>query len=129
MLFFFWGAASFTWLRTNGVNTNGAAAKVITGFWPIEEKATPWHFWEYKSRLTGVPKKPLSNKYEICSHPISADPICLFPNARRSPPDQVWQQRAQVLEDGDRCLDLVDALEERELADEAPRVQVRAHGV
>ena len=92
------------WLRTNGVNTNGVAAKVIYIYiyicmcvyiyiYPyiyiyiyihifdrLEEKGTPGHFWEYKSRLTGVPKKSLSKKYEICSGPISADPICPFPN-------------------------------------------------
>ena len=62
------------WLRTNGVDTNGAAAKVMN-FDRLEE-GTPWHFWEDKSRLTGVPKKSLSKKLYIFSDPISADPIC-----------------------------------------------------
>ena len=46
------------WLRTNGVNTNGADAKQHE-FRHIGEQGTPWHFWEYTRRLTGVPKKPL----------------------------------------------------------------------
>ena len=49
------------WLRTNGVNTNGAAAEVIF-FDRLGAKGTPWHFWEDKSRLTGVPKKSLCQK-------------------------------------------------------------------
>ena len=40
----------------------------------------PFHFWEDNSRLTGVPNRSLCQKiYNICSHPISADPICPFP--------------------------------------------------
>ena len=31
-----WGVGG-CWLRTNGVNTNGAVAKI--------QKGTPWHFW------------------------------------------------------------------------------------
>ena len=32
-------------------------------FWHIGEKGTPWHFWEYKSRLTWwEPKKSLCQK-------------------------------------------------------------------
>ena len=45
-----------SWLRTNGVNPNRAAAKVMI-FDRLGEKGTPWHFWEYESRSTGVPKK------------------------------------------------------------------------
>ena len=42
----------------------------------------PWHFWEYINRLTGTPTKSV-NKYGLfaVSDPISADPICPFPNA------------------------------------------------
>ena len=47
-----------TWLRTNGVNTNGAAGKV-TNFDRLREKGTPWHLCEDKSGLMGVPKKSL----------------------------------------------------------------------
>ena len=43
-------------LRTNGVNTNGAAAKVMD-FDRLGKKVRPGHFWEDKSRLTRVPKK------------------------------------------------------------------------
>ena len=39
----------------------------------------PWHFWEDKSRSTGVPKKSLGQKTAIRGDPISADPICPFP--------------------------------------------------
>ena len=52
--------AEAIWLRADEVNTDGAAAKVV--FWQIDEKGTPWHFWEDKSRLTGVPKKSLRQK-------------------------------------------------------------------
>ena len=86
--FFAWPANSrsaASWFRTNLVNTNGAAAKVMT-FWLIGEEGTPWLLWEYKSRLTGVPKQPLCQKHEIRSDPISADPICLFPTYFRGLP-------------------------------------------
>ena len=62
-----------TWLRTHGVNTNGADKLdeiyqinvggkrdfEVMSFDRLGEKDTPWHFWEDKSRLTGVPKKSL----------------------------------------------------------------------
>ena len=38
-----------SWLQTNGVNTNGAAAKVLN-FDSLVQKGTPWHFWEDKHR-------------------------------------------------------------------------------
>ena len=60
------------WLRTNGVNTHGAAAKVTN----VERLG--WHFREDESRLTGVPKKFLRQEHEIRSDPIRADPICRF---------------------------------------------------
>ena len=74
---------STCWLRRNGVNTNGVAAKVMS-FDRFREKGTPCHFWEDKSRLTGVPKKSLLKKHEIYSDPVSADPICPFPNPPRA---------------------------------------------
>ena len=46
------------WLRTNGVNTNGAAAIVMISD-RLRKKGTPWHFWESKSMLTVVRKKSL----------------------------------------------------------------------
>ena len=49
-------AAGGPWLRTNGVNTNGAAAKVISSTQKVRKQ-----------------------KNTICSEPISADPICPFP--------------------------------------------------
>ena len=42
--------ASAAWLRTNGVNANGAAAEFMN-FDSLGEKGTPWHSWEDKSRL------------------------------------------------------------------------------
>ena len=67
------------WLRTNGVNTDGAAAKVVnlTDY----QKSTPWHLGEDRSRLTGVPKRSLCQKtpFKKCSDPVSADPIRPFP--------------------------------------------------
>ena len=38
-----------SWLRTNGVNTNGAAARVRS-FDRLMKKGMPWHFWGDKSR-------------------------------------------------------------------------------
>ena len=67
-------------LRTNGVNTIGVAAKAMFCLKQIGEKGTPWHFWEDNSRLTGVPKMSVK-KHETCSDPISADPVCPFPNS------------------------------------------------
>ena len=62
----------------NGVNTtNGAAAKVMNVD-RLGQKGTPWHFWEDKSRFTGVPKKSLCQKtHTNYSDPIRADPICI----------------------------------------------------
>ena len=68
-----------SWLRTNGVNTSGPAAKVIN-FVRLRKKVRPWHFWEDNSRLTGLPKKSLCQKPGVCSDPISADPICPSPS-------------------------------------------------
>ena len=41
-------------------------------------KRSPWHFWKYQSRLTGVPEKSLCQKHENRSNPISADPMRPF---------------------------------------------------
>ena len=50
-------------LRTSGVNTNTAAAKVILTDWG---KGTPRHFLECKSRSTEVPKQSLChNTYKM----------------------------------------------------------------
>ena len=66
------------WLRTNGVNTNSAAAKVLNSD-RSGKKVRPGTPGEIKSRLTGVPKRSLcKKKHEICGDPISADPICPF---------------------------------------------------
>ena len=64
------------WSRTNGVNTNEAAAKVMN-FDKLGKKVRPGIFGNDKSRLTGAPKKsPCQKKtYKNCSDHISADPI------------------------------------------------------
>ena len=46
------------WLRTNGVSTNGAAAKVMK-FDGLEKKVRPGTSGKINSRLAGVPKKSL----------------------------------------------------------------------
>ena len=46
-----------SWLRTNGVNTNGAAAKVMN-FDRLRKKVRPGTLGGDKSGLTGVPKSP-----------------------------------------------------------------------
>ena len=57
-------------LRTDGVGAAG------NGFRQIEEKSTPWHFWEDKSRLTGMPKKvPLSKNLKIAVTPLVLTPF------------------------------------------------------
>ena len=62
-------------LDAHGVNTNGAAAKVMI-LDRLGEKDTPWHFGEGKSYLAGVPKKSLCQKtHKICSDP----PLVLTP--------------------------------------------------
>ena len=43
-------------------------------------KRYPQALWGNKHRLTRVPKKSVK-KHATCSDPISADPICPFPNA------------------------------------------------
>ena len=48
-------------------------------FWQIGGIESPGTFWEYRSRLTGVPKSPSVKKHETCSDPVSADPIRPFP--------------------------------------------------
>ena len=67
-------------LRKNGVDTDGAAAKVM------RFDRLHMHVWGDKGRLTGVPKKFPCQKQDICSDPISADPIDPFPR-RRGPTD------------------------------------------
>ena len=66
------------WLRTDGVNTNGAAAKVINQCCRSGKKGMPWHFWENK--VHGSTKKSLIKTRDLCSNPVRADPVCPFPN-------------------------------------------------
>ena len=46
-------------IRMTSGSTYALAHCESNEFWLIGEKGTPWHFWEYTSRLTGVPKKYL----------------------------------------------------------------------
>ena len=64
------------WVRTNGVNTDGAAAKVVKS--AGLEKGMPWQFRESKvNRST----QQIRQKSQKCSGPISADPVCPFPSS------------------------------------------------
>ena len=60
------------WLRTNGVNTNGAAAKVMN-FGTLGEKVHPGTFGKTQVGLSGVPKKSL------CQTKSAATPLVLTP--------------------------------------------------
>ena len=65
------------WLRTNGVNTNGAAARVMNVD-RFGKKVTHWHFGKSNIGEQEYPKSPSVNKHEIRSGPISADPFVPF---------------------------------------------------
>ena len=65
-------------LRTNGVDTDGPAAKVII-FEGLGEKVRPGTFGKIKVGQREYPKSPSVRKHETSSDPISADPICPFP--------------------------------------------------
>ena len=67
------------WLRTNGVNTDGAAAKVMN-FISLGKKVRPSTFGKLKVYQCEYHKSPSVKKHEICSDPINADPICPSPN-------------------------------------------------
>ena len=54
-------------LRDKRISTSGVTPKVMFCL-QLGEKGTPWHFWEYKSRLTGVPKKSLSKNMKLPEH-------------------------------------------------------------
>ena len=62
-------------LRTDGVNTHGAAAKVVN-FGRLGKKARPGTFGNVKVGEREYPKTPSVKKPELCRDPISADPIC-----------------------------------------------------
>ena len=59
------------WLRTNGVNTNGAAANVIN-LARLGRKVRPGTFEKIEVGERGYPESPSVKKNEICSYPISA---------------------------------------------------------
>ena len=67
------------WLRTNGVSTNGAAAEAMN-FDGLGKKVRPGTFGKIKAGEREHAKGPSLKKHVICSDPISADPICPFPN-------------------------------------------------
>ena len=50
----------------------------------LREKGTPWHFWESKSRLTGVPKKYPSKNMEFAVTPLVLTPFVPFRAAQES---------------------------------------------
>ena len=59
--------------------TNGAAAKVMN-FDRLGEKVRPGTSGKIKAGQRECPKGPSVKEHEIRSDPISADPICPFPN-------------------------------------------------
>ena len=74
-----------TWLRTNGVYTNGAAANVIN-YDRLGKKVRPGTFEKIQVGLREYPEKSLcQQKHDICSDPISADSICTFPSHSEVP--------------------------------------------
>ena len=80
---FQWIVDATPWWRTNGVRTNGAAAKVMD-FDGLGKKVRPGTFGKIKlSRLMGVPKRSLCQKTttHAVTPLISADRMCPFPNA------------------------------------------------
>ena len=77
------------WLRTTGVNATGAAAKVWT-FDRLGENVRPGTFGKIKVGQREYPKGPSVKQHEVCSDPISADPIrpvsdCRSGRGRRGP--------------------------------------------
>ena len=68
------------WLRTNGVNTNGAAEKEMN-FDRLGKRYALALLGRQKQVNWSTQKKSLCQKHKICSDPISADPICPFPIA------------------------------------------------
>ena len=77
-------AATVTCSLTDGVDTNGAAAKLLNFVrYRLGKRArrTPWHFREDKKQADwSAQKVPLSrNIKRIRSDPVSADPIFPFP--------------------------------------------------
>ena len=66
------------WLRTTGVNTNGAAAKVNM-FDKLWKKVGPGTVRKITIGQREYPTNPSVEKHGICNDPISADPICPSP--------------------------------------------------
>ena len=83
------GGPSGPWLRTSGVNTNGAAAKVMD-FDRLGKKVCPGTFGKIQVGQRECPKSPSVKKHEICSDPISADPMCPFPRPVHAIPSVLY---------------------------------------
>ena len=63
------------------------------------KKGTPRHFWEDKSRLTGVPEKSLSKKEKAVT-PLELTHICPFPRSMVSSMSlapKIWSSAAILL--------------------------------
>ena len=68
----------FSCLQTKGVDTNGAAGKVIK-FDRSRKKVRPWHFWQNQSGLTGVTKQvTLSTTKTFAVTPLVLTPFVPF---------------------------------------------------
>ena len=82
-------AAFMPRLRTNGVNTNGAAAKVMNFDRLGKKVITPWYFWEDTNKLTGVPNTKFAvkkNNKQKTVAPLVPTPFGPFPTADGSHP-------------------------------------------
>ena len=64
------------WLRTNGVNTNGAAAKVRT-FDGLGKEVRLGTFGNIQVGKREYPQSPSVEQQKIRSDPMSADPMSL----------------------------------------------------
>ena len=77
------------WLRTNGVSTDGAAARVMN-FDRLWKKVLPGTFGNTKVGQWGYPKSPSVKAREICSDPIGADPVCHAVSGHSAPGGLAW---------------------------------------
>ena len=75
------GALRFGWLRTNGINTNGAAAKVKM-FDRLGEKVRPGTFGKIKVGSREYPESPSKN-IRFAATPLVLTPFCPSPTGPR----------------------------------------------
>ena len=69
--------ASSPWLRTNGINTNGAAAEVMN-FDRLGKKVRPVTFGKIKAGSREYPKSPSIKNMEFAVTPLVLTPFAHF---------------------------------------------------